>query len=538
MDGTWRRKATVCVLGIMMVSMSLPRPATAVAVFSDFHKSASSTANHGKLADLKGPFESGQEVTRACLKCHTEAAGQVQKSTHWTWQYTPKDSQRTYGKQSVVNAFCGSIQSNWNLCTRCHAGYGWKDPEVKESSEEQVDCLVCHEQTGLYRKYSYGYAVLMSKGKVVIKPDLAAMAQSVGRPNRRNCGFCHFHGGSSDGAKHGDLDSSLLMPNRTLDVHMDKDGLNFNCTVCHTTQDHQVTGSRYTMKAHDTQGIDRPGHTDDTRSSCESCHGEVPHRTRLKLNDHTDRVACQTCHIPFFARGGIKTKTSWDWSRAGRPAEDTTIPPEPHEVASTHPLTHSRQHGTITWGENLVPEYYWFNGNVEYTLLSDRIDDTAPVQLNRITGQYEDKKSRIWPFKVMKSRMPYDPVNKNMVINHAVVSAVDDRDAFYRSLDWSRSVAAGMKSPGAPPYSGQVGFVEVTMFFPLTHMVAPKEYALKCRDCHNHASRLQNLTGYYLLGRDSFPWIRKMGVVLALLTLTGVFIHGTLRFLLPRFPRR
>ncbi|MBF0175922.1 MAG: tetrathionate reductase family octaheme c-type cytochrome [Magnetococcales bacterium] len=525
-------------LGVVLCFLSFWCATAAAGVVQDPYKAAFSTARHSKLKELDGPFASGQEVTRACLHCHTEAASQVMKTTHWTWQYAPKDARRTYGKQHVTNAFCGSVQSNWKLCARCHVGYGWKDPEVVGSSEEQVDCLVCHEQTGNYRKYPYGYAVLMSKGEPILIPDLPAMAHSVARSTRHNCGVCHFHGGASDGAKHGDLDSSLVTPGRNVDVHMAKDGLNFNCSVCHTTQEHQIAGSRYAMKAHDTRGIKRPGHVDNTLSSCESCHGATSHRSQPLLNDHTYRIACQTCHIPLYARGGVKTKTSWDWSQAGRPARDNKLPPEPAEVAATHPATYSRQHGVITWGENLVPQYAWFDGQVDYTLLHDKIDDTSPVPLNRISGRHGDGKSRIWPFKVMKSKMPYDPVNKNMVINHAVVDSVEDKEAFYRSFDWSRSVAAGMKSPGAPPFSGQVGFVDATMYFPLTHMVAPKESALQCRDCHDPNSRLKDLTDFYLLGRDSSPWIRRLGGLLVLLTLVSVVIHGALRILLPGLQRR
>ncbi|WP_227842163.1 hypothetical protein [Vreelandella zhuhanensis] len=34
-----------------------------------------------------------------------------------------------------------------------------------------------------------------------------------------------------------------------------------------------------------------------------------------RLNEHTRALACQTCHIPTFARGGVPTKMGWDWSR-------------------------------------------------------------------------------------------------------------------------------------------------------------------------------------------------------------------------------
>ena len=38
---------------------------------------------------VKGPFTSGQEVTRACLECHADSADQVMHTTHWTWESEP-----------------------------------------------------------------------------------------------------------------------------------------------------------------------------------------------------------------------------------------------------------------------------------------------------------------------------------------------------------------------------------------------------------------------------------------------------------------
>ena len=36
--------------------------------------SKTATADHEKFRQLAGPFDSGPEVTKACLYCHTEAA--------------------------------------------------------------------------------------------------------------------------------------------------------------------------------------------------------------------------------------------------------------------------------------------------------------------------------------------------------------------------------------------------------------------------------------------------------------------------------
>src|SRR5690554_2329956 len=56
------------------------------------------TADHTKFKSLKGPFENASEVTEACLECHTEAAGQIKETTHWTWLYQ-RSEERRVGKE-------------------------------------------------------------------------------------------------------------------------------------------------------------------------------------------------------------------------------------------------------------------------------------------------------------------------------------------------------------------------------------------------------------------------------------------------------
>lgn len=70
-----------------------------------------STANHGSFEVLKKDFKSGPEVTAACLTCHTEAARQMMKTTHWTvasadgWRcrrYQTSDRQRRGSHQQFL----------------------------------------------------------------------------------------------------------------------------------------------------------------------------------------------------------------------------------------------------------------------------------------------------------------------------------------------------------------------------------------------------------------------------------------------------
>jgi hypothetical protein len=110
------------------------------------------TADHSKFTELQRAFKTGPELTRACLSCHTEAAGQIHRTKHWKWEYLNPATGQTLGKKTIVNNFCISIASNQASCTSCHVGYGWKDAKFDFSSQENVDCIVCHDTTGNYRK--------------------------------------------------------------------------------------------------------------------------------------------------------------------------------------------------------------------------------------------------------------------------------------------------------------------------------------------------------------------------------------------------
>ncbi|MFN2106598.1 MAG: cytochrome C, partial [Candidatus Promineifilaceae bacterium] len=38
---------------------------------------------------MKGPFETGEDVTEACLECHEDAGHEMLGSVHWTWESEP-----------------------------------------------------------------------------------------------------------------------------------------------------------------------------------------------------------------------------------------------------------------------------------------------------------------------------------------------------------------------------------------------------------------------------------------------------------------
>lgn len=496
-----------------------------------------STADHSKFKELQVDFKNGPEVTKACLECHTEASKQLHKTKHWNWDYINADTKQHLGKKNVINNFCTSVPSNYKFCTACHIGYGWEDENFNFASEENVDCLVCHDTTGGYKKLPGlaghpNYKTMEwppHSGKFKPPTDLKRVAQNVGKTSRATCGSCHFRGGGGDAVKHGDLDSSLTNPERYLDVHMDAKGLDFSCSKCHSSDQHEVAGSRYQPTAVDEQGAFIRGSKDQRNAAtCVACHGNAPHdEAAAKMNQHTDKLACQTCHIPAYARGNKHTKMTWDWSTLGELDEKG----ERKRIwGSDGMVKYDSKKGTFTHDRYVIPEYQWFNGEVEFTLADTKIDPTKVLEINTFKGSPDDGKSRIWPTKVFRGKQMFDKGNNTLV----VTSLSDDKkSALWKNYDVKKAVEFGMKHAGRD-FSGEVGWIETEMSWPITHMVAPKEDVVECHQCHKENGRLAGISGIYMPGTNNTPLLDKLGFGVAFLTLIGVLFHGLIRFIMHR----
>lgn len=498
-----------------------------------------STADHSKFKELEKTFATGPEVTKACLECHTEAAKQVHKTKHWTWEYLNPVTEQKLGKKNVINNFCTSISTNQTFCSACHVGYGWSDDSFDFTSEANVDCLVCHDTTGEYKKIPGlsghpNYERMEwppHSGKFREPVDLKKIAQNVGKTSRATCGACHFYGGGGNAVKHGDLDNSLANPLRYLDIHMDSKGLNFSCGKCHLSDSHEVSGSRYAPTAADDKGVLMRGKTDGRNpTTCVACHGNSPHEgnnfVTAKLNAHTDKIACQTCHIPEFARGNVSTKMTWDWSTAGK-LDEQGHPIK--QMASDGQVSYDSKKGHFTFDRYVIPEYVWFNGNIKYTLFGEKVTEDK-VKINDFQGSADDPDSRIWPVKVFRGKQPYDVGNETLAVFH---TAGKDDSAYWGNFDWDKALKVGMQSQGIN-YSGDMKFVETEMSWPITHMVAPKDDALSCQQCHKENGRLAAITDIYMPGRNNTPLIDMLGWTIALLTLIGVLVHGGIRYIMSK----
>ncbi|HOG08365.1 MAG: tetrathionate reductase family octaheme c-type cytochrome [Syntrophales bacterium] len=458
--------------------MRTSRWAVAFSLLSGIVLASAALAGHVELVG-KGPFKSGPEVTKKCIECHEKETRDFMKTVHWTWTKEQKWKGKTVniGKLNALNNFCIGLPGNWPRCTSCHAGYGFKDESFDFSKAENVDCLVCHDTTGAYKKFptaaghpAYaGEAREFPKGTPWPPADLLKVAQSVGPTSRTTCGACHFYGGGGDHVKHGDLDTSMAHPSPEIDIHMGGKS-KMTCQACHQAKDHFLKGEAASVTLTHTH----PSHID-----CVDCHTGNVHRNFL-VNKHTERVACQSCHIPTFAKAR-PTKTWWDWSTAGKDIKAEDIPKDQYGMK-----LYDKMKGDFKWDKDVMPTYLWFNGNIERYHAGDKIDPTKAVKLTHVTGGRNDPHSKIYPFKIMRGKQAYD--RGNNTIAYVRVFGPPGSDAYWQKYDWDRAIASGMKAAGQP-YSGRFGFVETTMIWPVHHMVVSRDRSLKCGDCHGENGR-------------------------------------------------
>ncbi len=469
------------------------------------------------------------------------------------------------GKKNLINNFCVAVISNEKRCDQCHAGYGG-DPDathVQKSArayaydpadvastslssiplEQRVDCLICHADlsTGYVKatanfggadvKPAAGCSSCASGTTCLLDPDaapscypmsgdyykaklagtLAAAIQSIRKPDRENCGYCHFYAGGGDGVKL--MGSSLKNPSRDVDVHM---GGGMTCADCHAQPGHEFSGA----------GVHVPAHT--SRASCEDCHGAKPHQPRganAVFDTHAARIACQTCHIPTFARGQF-AKVDWDWSTAGDKSRGVLGVVKETLTSGTVTSTvetYSFLKGTFTWAANITPTYRWYDGRMTHATVYDKADfdaeGTTTTDSNRITlgepvGAKCSTGSKIYAFKLMRGQQAFyvdpastaaDPrdfaINPNVFGPGSLWGTVQSPSWTYSpaAMDalWSTILTTGARAAGQIGATDSIAKSDGTsagwefrtskLYMDLNHEVAPKEQAIgatSCSECH------------------------------------------------------
>ncbi|MCW8925686.1 MAG: tetrathionate reductase family octaheme c-type cytochrome [Xanthomonadales bacterium] len=427
------------------------------------------------------------EGTKTCLLCHEKDGQQMLDSAHFKWQGKVENivglKGKVLGKNQLINNFCIAVPSNEGRCAQCHAGYGYEDATYDFSNPENVDCLVCHDQSGTYVKAP------KTAGLPDPAVDLQAVAASIrvgAEPTRKACLSCHTHAGGGDNVKHGDISTDLIATTREYDVHMGTDGANMSCVKCH--------GSNHDPKSgdvnHGIAGMSLHSVHEGEMKHCTDCHGSkdtihVGTSVEEWLVNETwhDNLACQVCHIPAIARK-IPTKTEWYWEDAG----------DMSRVPVNDPVTgkpdYDKMKGSFVWGINVRPELRFANGmwNRKVIRRNDKYD-SEPIDLASPVGDYTDHHAMIYPFKLMKGNQIVDPVTKTILVPHLFGTA-GGPNPYWGKWNWNDAVIDAAAITGQI-YSGTYDFANTEMLLSVNHEVAPATEALgaglipeSCMDCH------------------------------------------------------
>ena len=435
--------------------------------------------------------ENAYEGTKSCLVCHGKLADEFLTTAHFKWEGDAANIVNVapgtiHGKNDIINNFCVAVPSNEGRCTQCHAGYGYKDDTFDFGDPENIDCLVCHDQTDTYAKD------LKTAGLPVPGIDLNAVARSVAThaPTIENCIDCHANAGGDDNVKHGDLAMAIANTTREYDVHMGTDGGDMDCVACHQVK----RDNDDKMLSHGIGGM--PYHSVDEGEmlQCTDCHEDLNSQhagTSVDIvfqNNNHQRLACQVCHIPTFAREQ-STKTEWYWEDAGQTIAEEDIPRDP----VTNRAMYNKKKGSFVWETNVRPTLLFHDGTWNKMVIHDADtythdpDPSNPVVLGAPAADYTDDDAMIYPFKKMIGNQIADVVNKRIMVPH-LFGLAGGPNPYWGKFDWDLALIDASNYTGQPYTSGNSGFVDTVMYLTVNHEVAPKEDAWgmngDCGDCH------------------------------------------------------
>ena len=198
------------------------------------------------------------------------------------------------------------------------------------------------------------------------------------------------------------------------------------------------------------------------------------------VDRHVARVACQTCHIPTYAKDAADTSAS-----------------EATEVYRTWLETHSDAppfHPVMAKANELMPEYLFWNRFSNNYLLGDVAvldSDTGRYPTSRPLGDVGDADSKLYAFKYKTAQQP--------MANSTGQLIALDTSVFFATGDAAAATEQGLANMGLgadEPYS----WVETDTYQMLNHEVSPSGQALECGDCHGSTARmdLQGDLGYGL----------------------------------------
>jgi hypothetical protein len=322
--------------------------------------------------------------------------------------------------------------TGWNKrgCNSCHIGvpFGSEEPLIPDSEEYEAVCANCHS----------------SETPGAFDVDVAG------------CMNCHI----KDVAKRGDDFSDLN------DVHI-ADG--FLCQDCHLKVDDGVSDHQFqkgtAMDTTEPTMMETLSCTSACHDGEESSHGARPHddetATGAALNDHTAKVACETCHTGLRPNDAL-ARRQWNvFTSEGKP------------------VTTKRNPG---W----LPEHKWYDNT------GPGVSGDYHLPILGYTERRNAPGAKIYPFNAVS--VDWFVKTKQSVYDDIII--VPEVKAADSDGDGTTTVAEMQKV-----YKHATLMTE-DMNFSISHSVLPAEDAFECQDCH---TRLSWVLNWAQLGYEGDP---------------------------------
>ncbi|MGB7451890.1 MAG: hypothetical protein WBM36_07170 [Lysobacterales bacterium] len=285
-------------------------------------------------------------------------------------------------------------------CNSCHIGASWNP------TKDTPDCTRCH---------------------VSATPVLGDAEVDTSK-----CMTCH----KKDTAKRGDLFESEF------DVHVNA---GFDCLDCHV----RMTDEPWDHQLLKGTAIDTTEPTMMGTMSCtmSGCHEALPHFSKKSkgraLNDHIDKVACETCHTGLRPAAALKSR-QWNVFNAEGVVKTTKHAPDWMPV--------------YKWYDNTGPG---LSGNFDLPILG-------------FTERRDAEGAKIYPFNAVTVDWYVRTKNSDfddVIIVPEVKAADADQDGTV-TLEEMRADYKKAK------------LITADMNFSINHSVVPASQAFTCNDCH------------------------------------------------------
>jgi hypothetical protein len=524
-------------IGLQQASTKNSSPALSFSADSQ----QSSIVDHTEMFERLGITR--YEGAKTCYACHPEEVREVHSSIHYQMANRVDDIEGLtapiyYGSKYVYNDYCGNIFYNGTVpvnwignvtlkvapegkselvgrfiasgCSMCHGtSFGAvPKPEFTEEQLANIDCLACHST--VYKRGSLG----LKEGWVVLvktdggykyepnpKIDVLELAKTITRkPTKESCLACHAFSGGGPHFKRPNI-GPFLMGNvsRDIDVHL---AAGLSCIDCHKFEDHKIS-----TKSADTWA--REGGITLQCSSCHPAKGEAPDEAASYVlprhtspvigwileSIHVEKVACQTCHIPYIAKDErYPTDVRRDWSRS-----------EFNEKLG-------RWEPVIELRAMVEPVYKWYNGETRkaYIYPSPVQPVDGKIVLAEPAGSREDEGSKIYPFKYHEAVVPYDP--------QAMMPVPVKVGVVFATGNVTKAAQLGAAAAGLT-FKGD--YVTLVRYMQVNHGVSPADDALSCFDCHGFWPTRMD---WVELGYGHYPKIAAAAITAALVAVVAAIV--------------